>query len=449
MKRLLGLLMICSLALGMFTACGKKEDSQGENNSGKGGTTNTQQSASTDLVETGGTKTYTVDASVVSGMSKVDTGSLYVTESMIDKGISRAGSLDRLAEAMEKAAAGGTVTIAYIGGSITAGEGASSYDKSYAALTTAWWKATFPNATIKEVNIGAINSDSYVSVHRIADEVISQNPDVVIIDTAVDDNGAISEEAFESMVRVLLSAGSTPAVIPLITTNSTYVDDGVSQSALAFKLNLAVISYADVLENNITNGTWSWADVSTTGETVNPSDSGHAFIAYLLTGYFGRVLSGIADSQYNEYVLTESTSTKARYTKSSIISPELVPHDGEDNALTDLPGADGSFITKGMCTLSGKEATFEVTGKNIGVLYWKSIEGQSGKFDVYIDDATEPVTTLDGDLSGVEGATYNYIEYYELAKFDESGTHTIRFVMNTEEESAGDDFYVCGFTVSE
>ncbi|MGN0164993.1 MAG: SGNH/GDSL hydrolase family protein [Lachnospiraceae bacterium] len=443
MKRIFALLLIASLTLGLFTACGDKGETPAGNTNGGN---NSQQSGS-GIVETGGTVTYSVDNSVISGAGTIDTGSLYVTESMLDTGISRPGSLVRLAGVLEKAAYGGDITIAYIGGSIAMGKGASSYDKSYAGLTTAWFKTTFPNATVNEVNIGAVNCDSYVSAHRVTSEVISKKPDIVIIDTASEDSGAINEEAFESMVRMLLSSSSAPAVIPLVTTNSSYNDAGDSQAALAFKLNLPVISYADVLENNIKNGTWSWNDVSTKDETLNPSDSGHAFIAYLLTGYFSRVLSGINDSKYAEYVLTDSTTSMVRYMNGYFTSPEKVPHDGEDNILTGLPDQGGTFVTQGMATTSGQEATFEVTGKCIGMLYWKSLDGSCGRFDLYVDG--EFVVTLDGDLSGTEDATYSYMEYYEIGKYSESGKHIIKLVMNTEQESAGDDFYVCGFTIVE
>lgn len=445
MKKFLAILLICSLAFGMLTACGGEENDNPQQGTTPGTNESNSSSGSSDIVETGGSLTYTIPSEGVADAGKVDIGSLYVTDSMLDMGISRAGSTQRLAAVMEKAAYGETITVAYIGGSIAAGRGASSYEKSYAALTTAWLQAAFPSATVQEVNIGSINGDSYLAAHRIADEVVPKNPDIVIIDTASEDVNAISQEAFESMVRVLLSSGSSPAVIPLITTNSSYKDDGDSQAALAFKLNLPVISYADVLENNITNGTWAWTDVAESGETLNPSDSGHAFIAYLLTGYFQRVLNGIASSQYSEYVLNDSTTTMVRYMNASIVAPDQVPHDGEDNALTDLPNPEDTFVSQGMGTTSGSEATFEVTGKYIGMLYWKSMDGNSGQFDLYVDD--EFVTTLDGDLSSVEDATYNYVEFIELGKYSESGTHTVKLVKN--EESTADAFYVCGFTISQ
>lgn len=448
MKKFLAILLTCSLVLASLTACGGKSGDGGSNggNEGNNGSSGnqSQNEAEHGIVETGGSITYSPDDAGINKSAKVDIGSLYVTDSMLDTGIARPGSLERLAAVMEKASFGQGVTIAYVGGGTAAGKGASSYEKSYAALTTAWLKETFPNAAVNEINIGALNCDSYVAVHRVSEEVIKSSPDIVILDTAYDDTGAICEEAFESMVRAFLS-GTSAAVIPLITTDSTYAGNGDKQSALAFKLDLPVISYLNVLKANVTNGTWTWNDVATAEDTVYPADSGHAFIAYLLTGYFGRVLEGISSSSYKEYVLTDSTTTKARYNNGAFVGPASVPHDGEDNALTSLPGVDSySFVSQGMGTQNGNEATFDVTGKNIGMLYWRSTDGNGGSFDVYVDDVL--ITTLSADLSEDENATYSFAECVELGKYDESGTHKVKLVKNSESEA--DDFYVCGFLVS-
>lgn len=448
MKKFIAVLLVCMLVMATLTACGG-DNKDGGNGSGQGENSgNTQTPAeSGKLIETGGSLTYEVAGGSVNTNAKVDVGSLYVSDSMLDAGISRPGSLARLAEKFEKAAYGGTLNIAYIGGSIAAGEGASSYETSYAALTTAWFKETFPTATINEINIGAKNCDSYVAAHRIADEVLPSNPDIIIIDTAAEDNGAVSREGFESMVRVFLSAASNPAVIPLVTTNSTYQDDGDSQAAVAFKIDLPVINYASVLESNITNGTWAWTDIATAEETLNPADNGHAFIAYLLTTYFSRVMDGMAESSYKEFTLTDSTSTQTRYMDASFTTPDQVPHDGEDNIFNELPNVGtNTFVTRGMGTTSGKEATFTVTGKCIGMLYWRSIDGNCGEFDVYVDG--ELLQTLNADLSADETALYNYAESIELGKFSDSSAHEVKIVKHPDSTVEGDDFFVCGFLIS-
>lgn len=447
MKKILALLLVCSMTLSMFTACGGNGDTPGGQSNQTDQTDDGNQTNDTGaLVETGGTITYELDSSGVKDTAAISTGSLYVTESMLDTGIKRPGSLVRLAGVLEKASYGGTLTIAYVGGSIAYGKGASTYERSYAGLTTAWLKATFPKATIKEINIAAPDCDSYYAVHRISQSVISENPDIVILDTASEDTGVLNEECFESMVKLLLSAPSSPAVIPLITTNSTYVDDGDKQSALAFKHNLPVISYADVLESNINNGTWSWANVSTADEDLCPADSGHGFIAYLLTGFFDRVIEGIPSSSYKEYTVNTATNTKVRYMDSKFIDPNYITYSGSDFTCMKLDTPVTDEWTRGLLTTTGGETSLiNLTAKNIGIFYLRDFTGECGQFDVYVDD--ELIATLDGDLTEDTYATHDYVAYMELKKFDEVGDHEIRIVKN--EESAMDKFVIMGLALSQ
>ena len=80
------------------------------------------------------------------------------------------------------------VSIAYFGGSITQGQGAS--DRAVTAwrpLTTTWFKTNFPQATVTEIDAswGATGSD--LGAFRCTRDVSSKNPDLVFIEFAVND----------------------------------------------------------------------------------------------------------------------------------------------------------------------------------------------------------------------------------------------------------------------
>jgi len=60
----------------------------------------------------------------------------------------------RLYNAFIKALRGDTVTLAYIGGSITAGYAASTEANRWVNRVTEWWKAKFPAAHFQMVNAG-------------------------------------------------------------------------------------------------------------------------------------------------------------------------------------------------------------------------------------------------------------------------------------------------------
>jgi lysophospholipase L1-like esterase len=74
------------------------------------------------------------------------------------------------------------VSIAYFGGSITQGQGASNRAvTSWRPLTTAWFKTNFPQATVVEIDAswGATGSD--LGAFRCTRDVCSKNPDRVFI----------------------------------------------------------------------------------------------------------------------------------------------------------------------------------------------------------------------------------------------------------------------------
>ena len=100
---------------------------------------------------------------------------------MLEKGILNEGNPSRLMGVMERAARGEEITIAYLGGSITAGSSASPQDKKcYAALSTTWWNDTFPEAKINYVNAGIGATDSWKSVGN-SDGTHPDNPGHALI----------------------------------------------------------------------------------------------------------------------------------------------------------------------------------------------------------------------------------------------------------------------------
>ncbi|MGH9835990.1 MAG: hypothetical protein ACRD9Y_23460, partial [Blastocatellia bacterium] len=83
-----------------------------------------------------------------------------ISSSIHSSGLSSTGQAARrnIGAVFDKLRAGKSVTIAYLGGSITAGAGATNPEKSsYRALTTEWFRKNYPKAEITELN-AAINS---------------------------------------------------------------------------------------------------------------------------------------------------------------------------------------------------------------------------------------------------------------------------------------------------
>ena len=81
------------------------------------------------------------------------------------------------------------LTVAYIGGSITAGASASdAATKSYRPLTTAWLRERFPEAEITEINRGNGCAGSKLAAYYVDVDVIPLKPDLVFLECAINDH---------------------------------------------------------------------------------------------------------------------------------------------------------------------------------------------------------------------------------------------------------------------
>lgn len=378
-------------------------------------------------------------ALIESMAAPTDTGSLIVTEEMVETGIQNPGSLYRLMNVMERAAHGEEITIAYIGGSITDGSNASPKDAScYAALSTKWWEDTFPDAEINYINAGIGATDSYLGVHRLQDDVLVYEPDLVITEFSVNDYRSWNKETYESLLRAILLSDSEPAVIALLLGTEQDYNYATEHAQAAFKLNVSTINYAAVLSEGRKDGTLSWEDVGGS-DGVHPANNGHALIAHLLTCFYCDVLSGINTADDPEYVVTEDTLTKSRYENADLLyASDISPAAMDGWAQTDVPSA--LSHTDGWATTTGGTISFEITSREAGIVFYQTTDGKSGQYDVYVDSVC--VTTIDADYSGGWGNCCDYVECY---KNDLSEPHLIE--LKPSEDSTEDCFAVCGVCV--
>ncbi|MDR1270260.1 MAG: SGNH/GDSL hydrolase family protein [Planctomycetaceae bacterium] len=103
---------------------------------------------------------------------------------------------DGVGNVFEKLSKGETVKIAYLGGSITAANG-------WRPKTTEWFKKTFSNAKIEEIHAAIGGTGSDLGVFRIARDVLQYQPDLLFVEFAVNDGGALPEKIWRSMEGIV------------------------------------------------------------------------------------------------------------------------------------------------------------------------------------------------------------------------------------------------------
>lgn len=74
-----------------------------------------------------------------------------ITKEMIKNSLVSKGDISRIAKALSKAKNVQDITVAFLGGSITQGCNATSFENCYASRTYAWFKNKFNNVNVKYI----------------------------------------------------------------------------------------------------------------------------------------------------------------------------------------------------------------------------------------------------------------------------------------------------------
>ena len=179
--------IFCLLAVLSLAACGTKNDNPAENNA-------------SEAIGTTDQNTNNAEAATPTEVPKRTTVPSH-TDYLTEEDMQTASPWQicdnaALAAVMKKAEAGEPVTIATIGGSITQGSISNGAKDSqikakscYADIFFSWWKETFPQSEVTVVNAGIGATDSYLGVHRLKEDVLDYNPDLVLVEYSVNDGG--------------------------------------------------------------------------------------------------------------------------------------------------------------------------------------------------------------------------------------------------------------------
>lgn len=88
------------------------------------------------------------------------------------------------------------ITIAYLGGSITAAPG-------WRPQTTAWFTKTYPNAKFKEIHAAIGGTGSDLGVFRLQSDALQHNPDLLFVEFAVNDGGQAPDLIWKNMEGIV------------------------------------------------------------------------------------------------------------------------------------------------------------------------------------------------------------------------------------------------------
>lgn len=357
-----------------------------------------------------------------------------LTESMKQRSVVSDGDRSRLYSVIKRAARGETVTFSVIGGSITHGCHAQTRSESYAELVWNWWKNRFPWIPVNFINAGTGATDSYIGVHRAERDLLSHNPDIVIVEFSVNDTDTeINPESYRCLVSRILSHKSAPAVILLFTLQKDGTNFQKFHEETGRRYNLPMISYADAVFPEIKSGNLLWQDISP--DDIHPSTEGHRIIADLISAWLDRVFSEAFSSD------TEASVFPAERTKYS----EAYILDNRDAVPDICEGFEKSSVSiqfpYSWTTVKSGKIRFSVYARNIGIMYYRTASSPGGVYSAYVDG--EHRDDLDGDFPDGWG---DYTAYSEIFCSDIPENHTVEIRMS--ENSDIPDFTLIGLCIS-
>ncbi len=221
-------------------------------------------------------------------------------------------NLARFKKLIEKAQRGEDLVIGTIGGSITRGAYADPIDiNCYANLVREWFANTF-GVNVTLVNAGVSSTHTNLGVYRLKQEILDKDPDIVIIEYAVNENTAAVSEAnfatYEAMVRKVLSHNDDVALLEMFmikyknnsdNTALEFINAQEMQSKIGGHYGVPMISFYDAVlplleEDQVDFGATEgdyWNLIMADG--IHPNNYGHKIAATLITNYIAGVVAGV------------------------------------------------------------------------------------------------------------------------------------------------------------
>lgn len=264
-KKLIAMLLACTLAVSSFAACGNDSDSDSEK------AVSSAQSAAEESSE----------------VEKVPETDEEWNRATLEKSMVSYGNTILMQNVIKRAQAGEEVTIAYLGGSITEGISAGA-DDCYAKLTYNYFAEKFGTGdNVKYCNAGLSGTPSKLGVLRLDRDVLSADPDVVFIEFAVNDGSDSDyQNAYESIVQTLLEKNIAVVLLFSVTAEDYSAQDYMKEIGYAY--NLPMISYCDALRYLFENNRMTWEDFS--DDQSHPNVEGHKLVASMVDYYFDTVM---------------------------------------------------------------------------------------------------------------------------------------------------------------
>lgn len=317
-----------------------------------------------------------------------------------DNGIINEGNQAKIKNVMNKAKAGDTLTIGFIGGSITQGSLATKPENCYAARVFKWWENKFPESSFTYVNAGIGGTTSHFGVARAEDDLLSKKPDFVIAEFSVnDDDNEFFLETYEGLVRRILTADCEPA---LMLVHNVRYDTGLNAEPVHSKIgryyNLPSVSMQKSIYPEVESKNLPVRDI--TEDDLHPNDLGHELVAGVITNMLEHIYNSenvckCEDVEAFKEPMTSNNYEKAIRYRNDNSNPKcegFYKDEQVQERITD------TFRKGWISKTKGDSIIFEMTGTEIAVQYRKTVNKPAPVAVAIVDGDEENRHILDGNF---------------------------------------------------
>lgn len=383
-------------------------------------------------------------------------------QSMIQRSLMSMGDTARTRRAIDRARNGDAVTVAYIGGSITQGAGATPINtECYAYQSYQSFAKHFGRGNnVRFIKAGVGGTPSELGMIRFERDVLRdgrETPDLVIVEFAVNDEGDETKgNCYESLVRKILMLPNRPAVILLF---SVFADDWNLQDRLKVvgeRYRLPMISVLDAVTPQFRLKPEKGRVLSKNQffyDMFHPTNAGHTIMADCLMhcfetakerGTVGELLEEAlpapvigADFEKVRLLDKKDMPSFASVTPGSFLFVDDKLQCVEMNEdLTGTPEFPHNWMYDGKQVKQSGDFTLEITCRALLLVFKDSGELDVGRADVFVDGAKK--LTADPHSNG-----WVHCNPVILFQEKEAGWHRISIRMAEGEEEK--KFTILGF----
>lgn len=308
-------------------------------------------------------------------------------DAMLERSLVSEGNNYRLQKVLNQISSGETVTVGFIGGSITEGYNAKGVG-CYAELVTRYLDETYSDGSGKVtcLNAGLSGTPSMLGLIRADRDLLDQKPDLIFIEFAVNDAQSITDkQAYEALIRKCLMQENEPAVVLLYSVTSNGYTCQNDMAMTAFYYDLPGVSVRDAIMPEIQSGSMSWTDYS--NDDVHPHSRGHQLYSRLIAHLIDTLASQPADQKYEVPAACKfrrDWSHMQEYDAGnlSVVTP------GDFSRMAAHFRFDDGFSYRGDNPQAHQGITFTVTANTVFLVYKASDSQTYGTAEVLVNGET-------------------------------------------------------------